>query len=139
MDGAAGALISKEVDVKDRTMKTRILALGLSAIAMGAPCWLLAADYSVSGKAGLMTLVSVSPEQAENEDVYRLAVADACAGKPVCQVHYWVGQAPSGLPLTDEQVETKRAVWQLNMNTGLRRWLVKCEESNLFADNRECM
>lgn len=114
-----------------------IMVLGALAICL--PVFAASNDYRVSGKVGLMTFVAVTPEQADNEDVYRLAMADACAGKPVCQVHYWVGRAPSSLPLTDEQVESKRAVWQLNLNTGLRRWMVKCEESNLFSDSRECM
>ncbi|AQZ95545.1 hypothetical protein ACFSB1_00950 [Halopseudomonas phragmitis] len=109
------------------------------AMALALPAVVEAADYTITGSSGIMNFVAVNPSKIDDEDVYRLAVADACAGKPICQVHYWAGSAPSGLPLTDEQVDEKLAAWQLNLNTGLRRWLVKCAKSDIFANNRECM
>lgn len=95
--------------------------------------------YHITGHSGIMYFVAVNKAQKENEDVYRFAVGEACAGKAVCQVQFWVGKAPSRFPLTDAQVDSKLAQWQQNSNTGLRRWLVKCGFSKLFAKERECM
>jgi hypothetical protein len=95
--------------------------------------------YKIAGQSGIMFFVAVDTAQKDNEDVYRLAVGEACAGKSICQVQFWVGSAPSTFPLTDAQVGSKLVQWQLNLNTGLRRWLVKCKSSNLFAKERECM
>lgn len=95
--------------------------------------------YKITGKSGIMYFVSVDAAQKDNEDVYRLAVVNACAGKPICQVQFWVGSAPSKFPLTEAQGDSKLVQWQQNLNTGLRRWLVKCSSSNLFLKERECM
>ena len=95
--------------------------------------------YKITGQSGIMFFVAVDAAQKDNEDVYRLAVGKACAGKPICQVQFWVGSAPSRFPLTDAQIDSKLVQWQLNLNTGLRQWLVKCKSSKLFAKERECM
>jgi hypothetical protein len=96
-------------------------------------------DYKITGHSGLMYFVAVNKVQQDNEDVYRLAVGEACAGKTICQVQFWVGSAPNSFTLTDDQVDSKLVQWQQNFNTGLRRWLVKCSSSNLFSKDRECM
>lgn len=95
--------------------------------------------YKVTGQSGVMFFVAVDATQKDNEDIYRLAVGEACAGKAICQVQFWLGSAPKGFPLTDAQVDSKLVQWQLNLNTGLRRWLVKCSSSTLFSKERECM
>ena len=95
--------------------------------------------YTLTGKSGAMHLVSVVPAEKANEDVYRMAVADNCAGKAVCQVLFWVGAAPKALPMTDAQVDAKLVHWQQNLNTGLRRWMVKCDSTTLFSDDRSCV
>ena len=95
--------------------------------------------YKIIGQSGNMFFVAVDTDQKDNEDVYRFAVGEACAGKAICQVQFWVGSASSGFPLTDAQVDSNLVQWQQNLNTGLRRWLVKCGSSNLFAKERECM
>jgi hypothetical protein len=95
--------------------------------------------YKITGQSGIMFFVAVDAAQKDNEDIYRRAAGEACSGKSICQVHFWVGSAPSKLPLTDAQVASKLAHWQMNLNTGLRRWLVKCKSSNLLAKERECM
>lgn len=104
------------------------------------PVFATAGDgYKITGQAGIMRFVAVDAAQKDNEDIYRLAVGDACVGKAICQVQFWVGSAPSKFPLTDAQVDSKLVNWQQNLNTGLRRWLVKCSSSNLFSKERECM
>lgn len=105
------------------------------------PLTSFAADgYRVTGQAGIMHFVSVDPSRQSDEDLYRLAVASACSGKAICQVQFWVGDAPTSLPMTDAQVDAKLVHWQQNLNTGLRRWLVSCKTgSKLFEQERECM
>lgn len=95
--------------------------------------------YKITGQSGMMFFVVVDAAQKDNEDVYRFAVGEACAGKPICQVQFWVGSAPSRFPLTDAQVDSKLVQWELNLNTGLRRWWVKCSSSKLFAKSRGCL
>ena len=95
--------------------------------------------YKITGRSGVFVFVAIEAARKANEDTYRLAVAEACAGKAICQVQFWIGSAPSRLPLTDAEVESKLVQWQQNLNTGLRRWLVRCKASKLFATERECM
>lgn len=95
--------------------------------------------YKITGNAGVMYFVAIEAAQRDSEDVYRYAVAAACAGKRVCQVQFWIDSAPKSFPLTDAQFEAKLVHWQQNLNTGLRRWLVKCDSSELFSRERECM
>jgi len=67
--------------------------------------------YKITGKSGVMYFVSIDAAQKNNEDVYRFAVGEACYGKAICQVQYWVGSAPSSFPLTDSQVDSKVVQW----------------------------
>ena len=108
-----------------------IFSLPLIAVAEG--------GYRITGQSGAMFFVAIDTAQKDNEDVYRFAVGEACAGKAICQVQYWIGSAPSAFPLTDAQVESKLVQWKQNRNTGLRSWLVKCDSSNLFPKERDCM
>jgi len=92
--------------------------------------------YQITGRSGLAYFVAIDSAQQNNEDVYRYAVGEACAGKAICQVQYWIGSAPNSFPLNDSQVDSKLVHWQQNLNTGLRRWLVKCSASNLFRSEK---
>ncbi|MGH1447902.1 MAG: hypothetical protein ACRBBM_00555 [Pseudomonadaceae bacterium] len=120
-------------------MKGLKIAVLLIAAAAAFPTFADSSGYRITGRAGVLSFVAIDSAGINNEDVYRYAVAEACAGKPICQVHYWENNAPTKLPFTTEQVESKLVVWQLNLNTGLRRWLVKCSQSDLFRNERECM
>ena len=120
--------------------KMKSIAKVFFLVALCLPTVAIAGDgYKITGQSGIMFFVAIDAAQKNNEDVYRFAVGEACAGKAICQVQYWVGNAPSKFPLTDAQVASKLVHWQQNLNTGLRRWLVKCSSSNLFAKERECM
>lgn len=116
------------------------LRVSLLLIAVLLPFLAHAGDgYKITGKSGVMYFVAIDAAQQNNEDIYRFAVGEACSGKAICQVQYWAGSAPRAFPLTDNQVDSKLVHWQQNLNTGLRRWLVKCSASNLFSKERECM
>jgi len=119
-------------------MKSVAKALILAAIFL--PVVVSAGNgYKITGQSSIMFFVSIDAAQKNNEDIYRLAAGKACSGKSICQVQYWVGNAPSAFPLTDAQVNSKIAHWQQNLNTGLRRWLVKCSSTKIFSKVRECM
>lgn len=126
------------VPSKDKEMKRVIVMIGFAVIFLP---MIVAADesYEVTGHSGGLFFVAIDPLSRNSEDVYRLAVGEACAGRRICQVAFWVGSAPSRLPLTDSEVVEELVRWQLNLNTGLRRWLVKCDSSGLFENQRECM
>ena len=96
-------------------------------------------DYIITGQTGIMYFAAINNDQKDNEDVYRMAVGNQCAGKTICQVQFWVGSAPSGFPMTDAQVKSKLVHWQQNLNTGLRRWLVNCKSTEVFKTERACM
>ncbi|MBL1320113.1 MAG: hypothetical protein COA63_003500 [Methylophaga sp.] len=116
------------------------LTKALFLVALCIPIVVVAEEpYKITGSSGIISFVAVDSAQINNEDVYRYAVAEACAGKKMCQVQYWADNAPSKFPLTDAQADSKLVHWQQNLNTGLRRWLVKCSASDLFMNERECM
>lgn len=120
-------------------MKKRISEV-IFLIAIALSTSVVASDnYRITGNSGIMFFVAVSSPQKNNEDVYRFAVSEACAGKAICQVQFWAGNAPSKFPISDAQVKSKLVHWQQNLNTGLRRWLVNCNSSSLFSNERECM
>ncbi|MCP3941510.1 MAG: hypothetical protein GY710_08520 [Desulfobacteraceae bacterium] len=95
--------------------------------------------YKITGRSGSIFFVAIDAAQQNNENLYRFTVGEACAGKAICQVQFWISKAPSKLPLTDAQVASRLVHWQQNLHIGLHRWLVKCSSSNLFAKERECM
>ena len=98
-----------------------------------------ASGYEIKGNAGVMHFVAVDASEANNEDVYRLAVAEVCSGRAICQVLFWTEDAPNSFPLSDKDADSKRVHWQQNLNTGLRRWLVDCDSGNLFLNERSCL
>lgn len=42
--------------------------------------------YKITGRSGVFVFVAVEAAHKSNEDTYRLAVAEACTGKAICQV-----------------------------------------------------
>jgi hypothetical protein len=98
------------------------------------------AGWKLNGKQGIMNLVVIDKSQTKNRDIYRIAIAEICGVKPICQVLFWVAgtNAPKALPMSDAQVASKVAHWQYNSNTGLRRLLWSCKT---FPDTptNECL
>ena len=93
--------------------------------------------YKVSGHSGIMYFVAIDDDKKDDEDVYRFAVVDICDAKAACQIQYWVGDAPSGFPLTQEQIDSKLVHWQ--QDSELNQWIVNCKASDLFSKERQCM
>jgi hypothetical protein len=98
-----------------------------------------APSFRIVGTSGVFHFVEIDSSDEQNEDVFRSAAALACESSRVCQVQFWVGGAPRAFPLTDAQVNSKVAQWQLNLNTGLREWVVNCKISSVFLSERQCM
>jgi hypothetical protein len=49
-------------------------------------------DGTIAGKSGFIYSIDVESAQQTNGDIYRLAVAEACAGKPICQAQFWINR-----------------------------------------------
>lgn len=98
-----------------------------------------AADgYTVTGTQGVMHMVQMDAEGVSNTDNYHLAAGEICRLDKICQVLFWTENAPKSFPMTDAQVNSKVAHWQINMNTGLRRWFWDCEFFGLQTGD-ECL
>jgi hypothetical protein len=95
--------------------------------------------YRIAGGRGIIVTVAIDIAHQTDEEVYRLAASEACESKKMCQVSFWVGDAPRTYPITEQDAERQIAQWNENRNTGLRRWMVKCSTTSLFSTERECM
>lgn len=86
---------------------------------------------------GMMNFAHIDARHWKDQDQYRLAIAEICSGKRICQVIFWKDEklVPNKLPMTDAQVNAKMAHWQYNGNTGHRRLLWSCEIVN---DPNQC-
>ena len=83
--------------------------------------------YTITGTQGVMHMVQMDPETASNTDNYHLAAGEICRLDKICQILFWTENAPTSFPMTDAQADSKVAHWQINMNTGLRRWFWDCD------------
>ena len=62
-----------------------------------------------------------------------------CAGRPECRIMAWrAGEAPSGFPLTGDQMDSMAFAYIHNSGTGLQRSLWNCGQSPRAATG-ECM
>ena len=86
---------------------------------------------------GVMHFVHINESHWKDQDQYRLAIAEICAGKNICQVMFWKDPSivPTAMPMSDVQVAAKVAHWQYNGNTGHRQLLWSCE---IVDDPSEC-
>jgi RNA polymerase subunit RPABC4/transcription elongation factor Spt4 len=85
--------------------------------------------WRIIGKQGVVTFVAINKSQLKNQDNYRRAADEICAGKSICHVGFWVAgtDIPKSLPMTDAQVSSEVVQWAFNANTGLRRFLWSCK------------
>ena len=88
-----------------------------------------AAAWHEVGTQGALHFVVVAPAAQMDQDVYRDAVVALCTHAVICQVHFWPSDAlaPRRLPMTDQQVNNRLAVWQYNGNNGYREFLWRCD------------
>jgi hypothetical protein len=69
-------------------------------------------DGTIAGKSGFIYFIDVESAQQTNGDIYLLAVAEACEGKPIYQAQFWINEAPTAFPLTADQAGSKVVHWQ---------------------------
>ena len=79
--------------------------------------------YERVGGQGKMHFVYMKKSSEVSRDSY-LQVGDyICKGENVCIVMFWDNKSlvPSSIPMTDKQVDSKVAHYNLNKNTGMQR------------------
>lgn len=82
--------------------------------------------YERTGGQGKIHLVYIEPAPSINRASYREAVTEICKGERICIVMFWDDKTsmPSSVPMTDAQVDSKVAHYNLNKNTSLDRLLI---------------
>jgi hypothetical protein len=83
----------------------------------------------VSGQ-GKVHFVYVETTPSINKAAYREIANKVCKGERICIVMFWDDKSsmPSSIPMTDAQVNSKVAHYNLNKNTGLERVLICAED-----------
>lgn len=112
---------------------------------VGVPMLLLCATSHAApelvGSQGVMRFVYL-PADELSEETLRLAAAEFCPGAtaPICKISFWTDRAltPSKLPMRSEQSDAMLAQWQLNLNTGHRRWIWRCSAGDKLIAEAEC-
>ncbi|RVU29750.1 hypothetical protein [Neptunomonas marina] len=79
--------------------------------------------YEVMKEQGAFKLVYVVPLSTKSKVPYREVANKVCAGERICIALFWDEKenVPLSMPMTDMQVATKVAHYNLNKNTGLDR------------------
>ena len=114
-------------------MKAAFLIVSLSLFVVTASA---AEPWKLMHTQGMMHFVLIDQKYWKDQDQYRLAIAQICAGKNICQVMFWKDAAlvPNKLPMSDAQAKAKVAHWQYNGNTGHRQLLWSCDIVNNPAE-----
>lgn len=86
--------------------------------------------YEHMGGQGKIHLIYIEPAPSISRASYRDAVTEICKGERVCIVMFWDDKTsmPSSVPMTDVQIDTKVAHYNLNKNTSLDRLLICSED-----------
>ena len=82
------------------------------------------------GGQGKMHFVYVDPAQHPDRSAYKKIARKICSDGNVCIVMFWDNKdlAPRSIPMTDEQLNSKVAHYNVNKNTGLERILICSED-----------
>ncbi len=82
--------------------------------------------YERTGGQGKMHFVYVESDPSTDKSTYRKIANEICRGVRICIVMYWSDKSsmPSAIPMTDAQVNSKDAHYNLNKNTNLDRVLI---------------
>jgi hypothetical protein len=93
--------------------------------------------YTLQNSQNIMHFVGIDEDRAKDIATYRRAIGEICQPDTKCQVLFWVGQAPNGLPITREQERSKVAYWQYSKKTGAHHLYVDCDFFG-EVDDAEC-
>ncbi|NMC85010.1 MAG: hypothetical protein GYA58_06960 [Anaerolineaceae bacterium] len=83
-------------------------------------------NYSIVGTQGSFHLVVIDKSLDSDKEGLRTVANDICKDQNICIVIFWddPNNAAHSLPMTDEQVNTRVAAYNLNESTGLDRLLI---------------
>lgn len=78
-------------------------------------------EYERMGGQGKMHFVYIEPAHSIGKISYRVVANEICRGERICIVMFWDDKysMPSSIPMTDAQVNSKVAHYNLNKNTSL--------------------
>jgi hypothetical protein len=82
--------------------------------------------YERIGGQGKVHFVYIEPSPSINKNSYREVADIICERERICIVMFWNerNSMPSSIPMTDAQVNSKVAHYNLNKNTGVDRVLI---------------
>lgn len=83
--------------------------------------------FRVVGSQGVFRMV-VAADAATADDI-RTAAVDLCGRESICKVYFWAnaGSAATAVPMSDAQVASRIAAWDMNSNTGFREFKWDCK------------
>lgn len=86
------------------------------------------AFWRETGRQGLMRFVVIDNGEKMSDDAYITSFANVCGAEPVCTAHFWTDAsfAANRLPMTDEQLAKRVAVFVHNSHTGHHRLSYAC-------------
>jgi len=78
-------------------------------------------SYEILGGQAIFTFVEVDPQTGVSDSELARLSNQICDGEPVCGVMYWTdrSEAATELPMTEAQLESMLAQFNINRNTGL--------------------
>lgn len=87
-------------------------------------------NFEEVGMQGKAHFVFVESSPKVNKNSYRQISDYICGREQICIVMFWntKDQTPRSLPMTDEQVNSKVAHYNLNKNTGMDRLSICAED-----------
>lgn len=119
-------------------MRTAVIALLLAGLAIPLADAAAGTGYTLQNSQNIMHFVAVDKDRSKDVAVYRQAIRDLCQPDTKCQVLFWVGKAPNGLPMTREQTRSKVAYWQYSRKSGRHQLYVDCGFFGEIEDT-ECL
>ena len=86
--------------------------------------------YERIGGQGKIHFVYVDPSEHPHRSTYKKIAKKVCSNENICIVMFWSNKdlTPRSIPMTDEQMNSKTAHYNLNKNTGLDRLLICSED-----------
>jgi len=139
---------------KDHTMRKALLLVVLASVtseasAQSSPCKTIANDrdrlacydkaasgeqnaakqgWELKGRQKAYRFVLINPEQVNNEQTYRNAIASVCGSDRICTVGFWTDETKMAkkLPITPEQDKAEVADWSFNRKTNHAKLLWSC-------------
>ena len=84
--------------------------------------------WELKGRQKAYRFVLINPEQVNNEETYRNAIANVCGSDRICTIGFWTDETKMAkkLPITPEQDKAQVADWSFNRKTNHAKLLWSC-------------